>query len=258
MRWSQKSLRRLVLVPALMSVALSAATLPSYGEGAPTGEQGRDWASISKLPNWQGIWEMDWEHNPRLLGLTPTALTAAYQAKLEAFQRSQKKGENTQTQDANCLTPGMPRIMTMPYPIEFLFDPGKVVLVTETMSQVRHIYTDGEGHPADPDPSYLGHSIGHWEGDTLVVDSVAFDPTTEISPGIPHTEQMRIVERIRKIDANRMQIERTISDPKVLAKPWTVVLPFVRVNDHMREYICEQNNRDSADSQGRAGLRIER
>ena len=258
MKGSQKRLGQLVLAPLLIAAGLGAAILPSPSEGAATGEQGRDWASIGKLPNWQGLWVMDWEHNPRLLGLAPSALTPAYQAKLEVFQRAQTKGENAQTQDANCLPPGMPRTMTMPYPIEFLFDPGKVVLITETMSQVRHIYTDGAGHPEDPDPSYLGHSIGHWEGDTLVVDSVAFDPATEISPGIPHSDQMRIVERIRKIDANRMQIERTISDPKVLAKPWTIVLPFVRVNDHMREYVCEQNNRDSADPQGRAGLRIER
>ncbi|HEY4212431.1 MAG TPA: hypothetical protein VGM84_13210 [Steroidobacteraceae bacterium] len=258
MTWLQKSVRQLFVAPVLVAVGLGAATLPTNCEAAPTGEQGGDWASIGKLPNWQGLWEMDWEHNPQLLGLAPTALTPVYQTQLEAFQQAQKKGENAQTQDANCLTPGMPRIMTMPYPIEFLFDPGKVVLVTETMSQVRHIYTDGEAHPADPDPSYLGNSIGHWEGDTLVVDTVAFDPSTEISPGIPHSDQMRVVERIRKLDPNRMQIERTISDPKVLAKPWKVVLPFVRVKDHMREYVCEQNNRDSADSQGRAGLRIER
>jgi hypothetical protein len=143
-------------------------------------------------------------------------------------------------------------IMIQPYPIEFLFAPGKVVVVTEAYSQVRQIFTDGRQHPADPDPTFQGHSIGHWEADTLVVDTVGFVPNTEITLGIGHSDQMRIVERMRRLDANHLQIETTITDPVVLAKPWITVHPYVRRKDDLREYVCEQNNLDSADSQGRA------
>ena len=242
------------LVGALVVVAMRS---PGAWAGTPQGPQGGDWASIAKLPNWQGIWQLDWEHNPRLLGMASKPdLTPTARARLTAYHQAQKKGEDLAPESANCLPPGMPQIMTQPYPIEFLFNPGKVVIVIEAYSQVRHIYTDGARHPPDPDATFQGNSIGHWEGDTLVVDTVAFDPDTQIAPGIGHSNEMHIIERIRKTDPDHLQIERTIIDPKVLAKPWTVVLPYVRVNDHIREYICEQNNRDSADAEGRPGERV--
>lgn len=221
-----------------------------------TTPQGRDWASIAKLPDWQGIWELDWQHNPRLMGSSPPTLVPAAQAKLTAYQRGQEKGENLQSEAANCLPPGMPQIMTQPYPIEFLFNPGKVVMLIEAYSQVRHIYTDGRAHPADPDPAFQGHSTGHWDGDTLVVDTVGFVPDSQIAPGIGHSDQMHILERIRKVDPEHLQIETTISDPQVLAKPWTTVHPYVRVHDDLREYVCEENNHDSTDAQGRPGQRL--
>jgi len=222
------------------------------------GAQGQTWASIAKLPNWQGIWQLDWEHNPKLLGgMSPGPLTPAAQAELDKFLALQKNGENLQTQDANCLPTGMPGIMTEPYPIEFLFNPGMVVLLIETFSQVRHVYTNGETHPADPDPAFNGHSIGYWDGDTLVVDTVGIDTTTRIAPGVQHSDKLHVVERIRKIDQDHIQIERTIDDPQVLAKPWKVVLPYARMKGHMREYVCEQNNRDSADAQGRPDQQID-
>jgi hypothetical protein len=247
-----------LLALLVAATALDLATLPVAHAGAPMGEQGQTWASVAKLPDWRGIWQLDWEHNPRLLGGgSPGPLTPAAQAKLDTFLQGQKKGENLQTQDANCLPTGMPGIMTEPYPIEFLFNPGMVVMVIETFSQVRHVYTNGETHPADPDPAFNGHSIGHWEGDTLVVDTVGIDTTTHIAPGVAHSDALHIVERIRRVDENHIQIERTISDPQILAKPWTQVLPYARLKGHLREYVCEQNNRDSADAQGRPDLRID-
>jgi len=249
-------------------LALAGATFVAFGAAHAEGTagkswssspQGRTWASIAKLPNWQGIWEVDWQHQPAFLAggaRTRPVLLPAAQARLTAYMSKRKAGEDLQPQQANCLPPGMPQIMTQPYPIEFLFNPGLVVVVTEAFMQVRHIYTDGRPHPSDPDPAFQGNSIGHWEGDTLVVDTVGFDPHTLIQPGIPHSDQMHIIERIRKVDPDHIQIEQTIIDPKVLAKPWTVIHPYVRVNDVLREYICEQNNRDSADAEGRPGERV--
>jgi hypothetical protein len=149
--------------------------------------------------------------------------------------------------------------MTQPYPIEFLFTPGKVTLAIEAYSQMRRIFTDGRAHPADPDPTFQGHSIGHWEGETLVVDTVGVLSETSLAPGIQHSNQLRIEEHIRRISDDTLQIQTTFRDPEALAEPWQVVRNYVRHRDwDIKEYVCTQNNRDSADGQGRADINIER
>ena len=106
----------------------------------------------------------------------------------------------------------------------------------------RIIPTDGGPHPADPDPTWMGDSIGHWEGDTLVVDSVGFNDKTEIS-GYRHTEALHIVERFRRADYNTLQYEATMEDPNVFVKPWTVSRAFQLRTDMTKvdEFVCEHN-----------------
>ena len=113
----------------------------------------------------------------------------------------------------------MPGIMGQPYPMEFLMTPGKVTIVIEAYQQVRHIYTDGRPLPEDPDLKFHGTSIGRWEGDTLVVDTVGFSPLTEIARFVPFSAKARIVERFRLSDPDTMSIETTITDPEMLAAP---------------------------------------
>ena len=110
----------------------------------------------------------------------------------------------------------MPGIMGQPYPMEFLLTPGKVTIVIEAYQQVRHIYTDGRPLPDDPDPKFHGTSVGRWEGDTLVVDTVGFSPLTQIAAACPSARKMRIVERFRLADPDTMSIETTITDPEAL------------------------------------------
>jgi len=148
--------------------------------------------------------------------------------------------------------------MSQPYPIEFLYSPGKVVMLIEAYMQFRHIYTDGRKHPEDPDSTFMGHSIGHWEGDTLVVDSVGFADSTQIAGGVPHSDKLRIVERIRKVSPEWMEIQTTLTDPVVLAEPFTSTASFRHLDDEIREYICLENNRDGADEKGRPSLNLEK
>jgi hypothetical protein len=149
--------------------------------------------------------------------------------------------------------------MTQPYPMEFLFTPGKVTIAIEAYSQMRRIYVDGRPHAEDPDPTYQGDSIGHWEGDTLVVDSVGFIPNSFITPGVGHSDQMRIEERFHQVSPDTMEIRTTIKDPKALAEPWAVTRTYKRHADwQLKEYVCAQNNRDSADSEGRADMNLKR
>jgi hypothetical protein len=179
-------------------------------------------------------------------GVSPTPEYAALRDKLRASA--------TPSQSANCLPPGMPGIMTQPYPMEILLTPGKVTIVIEAYTQVRHIYTDGRKLPEYPDPGFFGTSIGHWEGKTLVVESVGFNDLVTIS-GVPHSDQMKITERFSLLDDDRLQVETTITDPLALTQPYTTTGTYSRHRDWtIAEYVCEENNRNFVDSSGEEGI----
>jgi hypothetical protein len=215
------------------------------------------WSALAKLPDWNGVWEIDWRNARGSPPRPEMKLTPDYQKKLDAYRASQKRGENTQTEGANCVPPGVPGIMSQPYPIEFLYQPNKVAILIEPYMQFRQVYTDGRKHPEDPDLTYNGHSVGHWEGDTLVIETVGLKESTSIAPGVPHSEQLRITERVRKADANWLEIETTLVDPIVLAEPYTSTISYRHLDDEIREYICLENNRDGADEKGRPTMSLE-
>lgn len=246
----QRSVSRAILV-AVVGLTSGAAS----GAG-PTGPQGDTWASISKLPDWGGIWEVTFGGRRGAPPEQP-ALTPPYAAKLEAYQAAQRRGDIQDTPAANCVPPGMPNMMTQPYPIEFLFTPGKVTIIAEAYSQWRQIFTDGRSHPDDPDLTFNGHSVGHWEGDTLVVDTVGFTTATRIgrSFGMEHSDKMHIVERMHLTGPDTLEIETTISDPEALSKPWTTMSAYGRHRDWtLAEYVCQQNNRNGTTEEGKATI----
>ena len=153
----------------------------------------------------------------------------------------------------------MPTIMSQPYDIEFLFTPGRVTILQEAYMQVRRVFTDGRGHPADLDPTFNGHSIGHWEGDTLVIDTAGLGHKTPLGFNrLDHGPNLHVVERIHLIAPDGLVDEMTLTDPDVLAKPWHVVRSYTRHRDlDQLEYICEENNRNQIDATGKVspGLR---
>jgi hypothetical protein len=155
------------------------------------------------------------------------------------------------------LPPGLPAIMGQPYPIEFIMTPGKVTLVIEAYTQVRHIYTDGRPIPTDPDPNFYGTSVGHWDGDTLIVDTVGF---AQVPRGInfPYSDKMRIQERFHLSDPDTMTIETTVTDPEALTMPYTMASRTLRRHRSwtIAEYVCEENNRNFVDAEGKAGVRL--
>jgi len=221
-------------------------------------------AALSKLPDFTGVWEIPMGGGggrgaagrgaPAGRGRpTGPALTPAYEAKRRA--NLAKAAEDNQT--ANCLPPGMPGIMGQPYPMEFLLTPGQVTIVVEAYQQVRHIYTDGRPLPEDPDLKFHGTSVGRWEGDALVVETVGFSPLTELDRGTPHSDKMKILERLRLTDPDTMNIETTITDPEALQAPYTTnrVLKRHR-NWTIAEYVCEENNRNSVNDSGKAGINL--
>ncbi|MBK7116860.1 MAG: hypothetical protein IPH71_12715 [Proteobacteria bacterium] len=242
---------------AIAVAVLAASSAAAVVQGAQP-SRAAQWTQLASLPDWTGIWEVDWANKRGIRTPRPQMkLTPDYQKKLDAFRAAQKQGENVQSEAANCVPPGLPGIMTQPYPIEFLYQPGKVVMLIEAYMQFRTVHTDGRKHPEDPDLTYMGHSIGHWEGDTLVIDSVGFTTSTQIASGVPHSDQLRVVERIRRVSPDWMEIQTTLTDPVVLAEPYTITTSYRHLGDDLREYICLENNRDGADEKGRPSLNLE-
>lgn len=269
-----------------------AAQQPVYKAPTPA-----DWAALAKLPDFSGVWERGTvgtggNSNPAF-GPQPTrgnqppagragnrgaapargaggvnrvggggggqrplgpSFTPEYEAKRVAAARTPQPEDNT---TANCLPPGMPGIMNQPYPMEFLLTPGKVTIVIEAYTEVRHIFTDGRTLPEDPDPNFFGTSIGHWEGDTLVVDTVGFNDHVELAKGVPHSDKMKIEERFKLTDPDTMSYQTTIIDPVALTQPYVTTATLRRHrNWTVSEYICEENNRNYVDQNGKAGINL--
>ncbi len=154
------------------------------------------------------------------------------------------RGPDDTGQYSDCMPLAGPQGVAAPYHSEFVQSAHALAILNGFPGTFRIIPTDGGPHPADPDPTWMGDSIGHWEGDTLVVDTVGFNDKTEIS-GYRHTEALHIVERFRRPAYDTIQYEATMDDPNVFVKPWTVSRVFQLRSDMTKadEFVCE-NNRD--------------
>jgi hypothetical protein len=246
--------------------AFALSTAVSQGQGAqktpsapaessdPTGHPGPD----GPYPDWTGIWVLNFPKPGDPPAEVPS-LEPAAAAQLKTFEEEDARNQEPATDAANCLPPGMPTIMFMPYDVEFLFTPGRVTIIQEAYMQVRRVFLDGRGHPAKLDPTFNGHSIGHWEGDTLVIDTVRLGHKTPIGYSrLRHGPNLHVVERIRLTSPDQMEDRMTLTDPDVLAKPWHTLHTFTRHREwDQLEYICEENNRNQIDQNGQVspGLR---
>jgi hypothetical protein len=127
-----------------------------------------------------------------------------------------------------CIPIGFPRIFLYPLPFQIVQTPGEVILLFEYDSHRHQIYTDGRAHDTSLGPLWMGDAIGHWEGDTLVTDTVNFNGKTWLDRiGHPHSEALHVIERIRRVDHDHMVDDLTIEDSKAYTKPWNVQLMFV-------------------------------
>ena len=142
-----------------------------------------------------------------------------------------------------CFPPGVPRIYLYNFPVQIVQIPGQVLMLFEYDHFVRRIYTDGRPHDTEQGPLWMGDSIGKWEGDTLVVDTIDFNDKTLIDRvGRPHSDALHLVERIRRIDRDSMEVDFTVDDPKAYTKPWGAKLVFELKPDwKIMEQVCEDN-----------------
>ena len=153
--------------------------------------------------------------------LQPAALQI-YQANRKGVTDARLKGRDDSDPSNSCFPPGPTRIFTAPRPFEIRQTAVEVYILSEMDHWVRRIYMDGRGHPDGYPSTWMGHSIGKYEGNTLVVDTAAINETTWIdSLGHPHSDALHLVERFRRVNHDTMEIEVTFEDPKVYTKPWT-------------------------------------
>jgi hypothetical protein len=192
---------------------------------------------------------------------TPLAIkpeyAKAYEARRAAEAAANSRGEPLATASSACVPYGMPSMMSVAvYPIEIIQTPKQVTIIAEAFSEVRRVYI---GKPQqkidDVPPGYYGRSVGRWEGDTLVIDTVGIKESVQYQR-MPHSDQMHISERMRLVAPDVLHDQITIEDPVVLEKPYTYTLAYRRMPDYeMVEFVCD-NNREYVDDQGVVRLKV--
>jgi len=170
-------------------------------------------------------------------------LTPPYAKKLAEWLKKFETGEQDPDTVTRCLAFGVARFGTMP--VEIIQTPGQVTMNLGVLHDIRRIYMDGVGHTTGADPSFNGDSVGHWEGDTLVVETNNVRAGTLDRDGVPYSDKLTAVERIRRVSPTRLEIETTLTDPEAFVTPFTIKRAYVPMppGSRFEEYLCE-NNRD--------------
>jgi hypothetical protein len=164
----------------------------------------------------------------------------------EALLRERAANNGKDAPGARCLPRGITNAGAL-FPYKLVQTPTLLVMLFEDdIPSHRQVFLDGRAHPQDPNPMWMGHSIGHWEGETLVIDTVGFDDRSWLdSAGHPHTEMMHVIERFRRPDFGHLEIEITIDDPGAYAKPWKITRASeLDAGDDIGEYVCTENEKD--------------
>jgi len=223
--------------------------------------------SQAKLPDLTGVWAVyrgERGGDPKLAPTEagPLALKPEYAKPYEARRaveaEANKRGEQLANGSALCIPYGVPTMMSVAiYPVEIIQTPRQVTIISEAFSEVRRAYLDRPQEKLeDVPPGYYGRSVGRWEGDTLVVDTIGIKTSVAGYRGMPHSEQMRITERLRLVAPDYLHDEVTIEDPVVLDKPVVYTLAYKRMPGYeMVEFVCD-NNREYVDEKGVVRMRL--
>jgi hypothetical protein len=164
----------------------------------------------------------------------------------EALAKKRQEDQGKDDPTGFCLPSPGPRIWSAFDIVKILQTPDSVTVLSEYMKQYRQIFLDGRPLPKDPQPGFHGYSVGKWEGDTLVVETIGFKDGLWLDvEGTPLTDQARTIERIRRVNYGTLEVEMTINDPKAYTKPWTVkVVLHPLLDTELIDYICNEHERD--------------
>ena len=210
------------------------------------GQSGAANSLTPPVPDLSGVWENITKPAKRFSSTVEPSLQPWAEAKWKANMIPNSTGRlerDPSSEFGGCFPTGMPRLMVETTPFEIIQIRGRVIFLFERDYAVRHIWTDGRKLPEDPDPTYMGSSVGKWEGDTLVVETVGLKDVTWLDPpGHPHSDALHIAERIRRVSHDKLQVDWTFADPKAFTKAWTGQLIYELHPDwHLQEFISCQD-----------------
>lgn len=260
---------RTILFGLILTMAVATAQHDEAAPAAPAANAAPTPRMADGTPSLTGVWQAgsttpgSWEEANRGAGLGGTGTDAAAPVAVSSTARQTQEGAPYQEwaalkvlesykkraiddPTALCLPPGVPRVNSVGlFPIQISQLPDHIVFLYEYMNVFRVVPLN-KPHPTDLEPSYLGDSVAHWDGDTLVVDITSFnDKTWLIGAGTFHSEKLHITERYRRVNKDRIDYEAVMEDPEVLTKPWVYkTTMMLREGTRLREYTCVENNLD--------------
>jgi hypothetical protein len=252
-------LRMSTIIPRVMLAGVTAVAMLSIPDPASAQEPRRaspaaataDWPPEGQAPrtadgkpDLSGNWQPNAiRQNVDLIG---SGADVPLLPRAAAIYKQHKDNISKDDPEARCLPPGVPRMSTTPYPWTIVQTPKLIVIVYEGGAHIwRKIFMDDRQHDPNVQDTWLGDSIGHWENDTLVVETVGQNDKTWLDEsGIPHSTEMKVTERIRRLDYGHLEIEHIIDDPKTFARPWSFTTHPSLLRGELIEYICQENNKD--------------
>jgi hypothetical protein len=226
-------LSAVLITCAALSVGVTSSAEPAKKNIINPPPTAQDWTDLGKLPDWSGVWNPKVTDQDAQVRTNPPPWNEQAAKKIQHMFAEERAGR-PRLIFHSCLPEAHPTWMLVTHnAMEILFTPGRVTMLGESDgNRLRRIYTDGRPHPDVPDPSFHGHSIGHWEGNTLVVDTVHILPQVPLAvseaAGVPNNGDMRVVERIYLADKDVLHDELEIFAPKILTKPWKTTRIFFR------------------------------
>ena len=210
--------------------------------------------SANGKPDLSGVWRV--KQSSYLTYVTSDLKPDEIRPWAAALYRQRADDYRRDSDGIACLPPGPKAgISGLAFPMKIVQTPNLVVVLYEYDTIFRQIFTDGRALPEDPNPTWMGYSIGHWDGDTLVVTTAGYnDRTTLDLGGHPHTEALRITERFHRRDAGHIDLQMTLDDPKAYTRSWTLPIELDLMPDgELIEYFCSDNERDAAHLVGKSG-----
>ncbi|WP_404713733.1 hypothetical protein [Sphingomonas sp. MMS24-J13] len=253
-------MRKIILLAGAASFACAAVAAPPSDpiKPAPTAAE---WAALARLPDWSGTWSPDVTDQNAQIKTNPVPWKPEIQKQVDHWVAEEQAGRPKGLL-LDCLPHGMPSLILISHnAMEILFTPGRVTLLGESDgNRLLRIWTDGRPHSPDPDPSFHGETIGHWEGDALVTDTIAILPQVYLAVseavGIPNNGDMHITQRVHLTAPDTLAFDLTIDAPKILTRPWTTRRLYYRKRQRSHEIVegvCRQGDfRDATDPWGNA------
>jgi hypothetical protein len=206
--------------------------------------------ACAETPDISGTWwASEYRAKIQLVGGSDLPLTAAGRAAYEKNMAGLKDGSITDAARKFCVPDGLPRVLATPYPFEIIqAPPGQITIIHELNHQIRVVALDKQLDQKEliTFPFYNGHSVGHFEGDTLVIETAGFNEKTFIdATGAPHTDEMRTTERVRRISPTQLEDVITIHDPAYYSTDWQARFVYNLRNEvRLEDYVCGEPHRD--------------